>query len=188
MGQECKCFLFWTSNKRSLPWLVHSSFIIQVAFCSVSLTYPPVNGLVFTKKFLKTDSKSAADLLSVCRSLLKQYSNYTSFWQQICAFQLLLIWYKPHHPHPTPPIFGWKIESFQQFFGNEVSNSVEFFLWIPTKVSRLWALWFWKCIDFFALHGGFLHITSFIIGMLQALFFRKFRGGGCMGVCAKFFN
>ena len=89
---------------------------------------------------------------------------------------------------PHPPIFGWKIESFQQFFGNEVSNSVEFFLWIPTKVSRLWALWFWNCIDFFALHGGFLHITSFIIGMLQALFFRKFRGGGCMGVCAKFFN
>ena len=47
---------------------------------------------------------------------------------------------------------------------------------------------FESVLIFFALQGGFLHITSFIIGILQALFFREFRGGGCMGVCAKFLN
>ena len=82
-------------------------------------------------------------------------------WQQICAFQLLLFWYE------IPPIFGWQTRNFPYFFSNEVSNKVAFFLWILARVSRLWVL------DFFALHGGFLHITPFI-EMIQAWIFQVF--------------
>ena len=100
-------------------------------------------------------------------------------WQQIGAFQLLLFWNK------LPKCLGGKLESFPKFFSNEVCNSVAFFLWIPPRFSRLWALLFWKCIDFFPLHRGFLHITSFI-GMLQALFFQEFKVHGFMDVCVNF--
>ena len=102
-------------------------------------------------------------------------------WQQICAFQLLIFWYK------LPQFLGNKLKCFPQFFSNEVSNSVAFFLWIPPRVSRLRALLFWKSIDFFVLHGGFLHITSFI-GMLHAVFFQEFKVHGFMDVCATFLN
>ena len=39
LGQEYKCFFYWTRNKRSL--LLFSFFTIVVAFCSVSLKCPP---------------------------------------------------------------------------------------------------------------------------------------------------
>ena len=44
-----------------------------------------------------------------------------------------------------------------------------------------------KIYRFFALHGGFLHITSFI-GILQALFSQEFKVHGFMDVCAKLLN
>ena len=53
LGQEKKRFLYWTRNKRSLHWHVHPSFIIVVAFCSVSLTCPPVNELILLKNSSK---------------------------------------------------------------------------------------------------------------------------------------
>ena len=71
-------------------------------------------------------------------------------WQQICTFQLLIFWYK------LPQFLGSKPKCFPQFFSNDVSNKVTFFLWIPPRVSWLWDLLFWKCIIFFVLHGGFL--------------------------------
>ena len=46
---------------------------------------------------------------------------------------------------------------------------------------------FSKCLDFFALRGGFLHITSFI-GMIKALFFQGFKVHGFVDVCAKFLS
>ena len=46
---------------------------------------------------------------------------------------------------------------------------------------------FWKCIDFFALYGGFVHVTS-IIGVIQALFFQEFKVHGFVDVSAKFLN
>ena len=42
-----------------------------------------------------------------------------------------------------------------------------------------------KCIDFFVLHRGFLHMTLFL-GMLQALFFQEFEVSGFMDVCASY--
>ena len=102
-------------------------------------------------------------------------------WQQICALQLLLFWYKLHQ------FLVEKLESFPQFFSNEVSDSVAFFLWIPPRISKLWGLWFWKYVDFFVLHGDFLHITSFI-GMLLVLFFQKFKVHEFMDLCANFLN
>ena len=101
--------------------------------------------------------------------------------QQIYAFQLLLFCYK------LSQFLGDKLESFPQFFSNEVSNSVPFFLWVPPRVSRLWALLFWKCNNFFALPGGFLHKTTFI-GMLQVLFLQEFKVYRLMDVCAKCLN
>ena len=41
---------------------------------------------------------------------------------------------------------------------------------------------------FFLLHGGFLHIPLFIIGMLQALFFQIFNVPEFLDVHAKFLN
>ena len=43
-----------------------------------------------------------------------------------------------------------------------------------------------KMYRFFLLHGGFLHITSFI-EMLQALFFQIFKVHGFMNVRVNFF-
>ena len=40
---------------------------------------------------------------------------------------------------------------------------------------------------FFALHGGFLHITSFI-EMIQALFFQELKVHGVVDVCPNFLN
>ena len=53
LGQEYKCFLYWTRNKRSLVWLVYPSFIIVVALCSVSLTRDPVNDSILLKNLSK---------------------------------------------------------------------------------------------------------------------------------------
>ena len=62
---------------------------------------------------------------------------------------------------------------------------LQFFLWIPPRVSGLWALLFWKRVDIIAYYRRFLHITSFI-GMLQALFLQEFKVHRFMDVCAKF--
>ena len=53
LGKEYKCSLYWTRNKRTLPWLVYPSFIIMVAFCFVSLTCPLVNELILLKNSSK---------------------------------------------------------------------------------------------------------------------------------------
>ena len=53
LGKKYKCFSYWTSNKRSLLWLVYPSFITMVAFCSVSVTCPPVKDLVLLKNSSK---------------------------------------------------------------------------------------------------------------------------------------
>ena len=176
LGQKNKCFLYWTKNKRSLSG--------RLLFCFTDML--PFDWLDFTQKFLKKKSKDykqtyfflahlgpywnatwfLLNSLPFCDWLLYQQGLIMLLcWQQICAFQLLLFWYK------LPQFLGDKLESCQQFFTNEVSNSVAFFLWIPPIVSWLWDLLFWKYIDYFALHGGFFNITSFI-GMLQALFFQ----------------
>ena len=44
LGQEFKCFSYWTRNKEAS--FVYPSFIIMLAFCSVSLIWPPVNDLI----------------------------------------------------------------------------------------------------------------------------------------------
>ena len=108
-------------------------------------------------------------------------SNYTSLLAANLCFSVATFWYK------LVQFLGDNIESFPQLFSNEVSNSLPFLLWIHLRVSRLWAILLWKCINFFALHGGFLHITSFI-GILQGSFFQRFKVHGFMDVCAKFLN
>ena len=137
-------------------------------------------------------------LPSASRSLLKRHvlaqftasfwlvalstgSNYTSLLAANLCFSVATFWYK------LVQFLGDNIQSFPQLFSNEVSNSLPFLLWIHLRVSRLWAILLWKCINFFALHGGFLHITSFI-GILQGSFFQGFKVHGFMDVCARFLN
>ena len=156
-----------------IPFLHNSGSLL---FCFTDMS--SCEWLDITQKILQTSLENTGDLLcpSASRSILKRHvvlakfvtyfwlvalstgSNYDMLlcWQQVSEFQLLLFWYK------LPQFSGDKLESFPQFFSNEVSNSVAFFLWILPWVSRLWALLFWKCIDFFTLHRGFLHIISFI--------------------------
>ena len=43
-------------------------------------------------------------------------------WQQICAFQFPLFWYK------LAQVLGDKVESFPYFFSSEVCHSMSFFL------------------------------------------------------------
>ena len=116
-GEEYKCFPYWTRNKRNLLWLVYSSFIIIVAFCSVSLTCPPVNGFILLKHSSKQSWKIQQNYFSLVR--LGPYWNDMWFllnlvpvsdwllhqqglvmlpcWQQICALRLPPFWYKISH-------------------------------------------------------------------------------------------
>ena len=75
LGQEYKCFLYQTRNKRKLLWLVYPSYRIAVAFCRLWQTCALVNYLIFTKNFLKTNLKYTANLPlpSAPRSLLKRH-------------------------------------------------------------------------------------------------------------------
>ena len=70
---------YWTRNKRNLLWFVYPSYIIEVAFCLVSLTCPPVNEFKnefkTQIKFLKSNLKSTENLPlpRKFRSLLKRH-------------------------------------------------------------------------------------------------------------------
>ena len=71
LGRESKCFPYWTRNKKRILWLLYPSFILMVAFCSVS-DMSSCEWLGFTQKFLKTNLKNTDFLLrSASRSLLK---------------------------------------------------------------------------------------------------------------------
>ena len=87
-------------------------------------------------------------------------------WQQICAFRLLLFWYK------IPPVFGCQLETFHS---SSVMRSLTVWHFSYEYLQEFlgYESLFWKYIDLFALHISFLGITSFI-EMIQALIFRIF--------------
>ena len=182
LGQECKYFLYWTRYKRNLLWLVHSSFITVVTFCPVSQTCPPVNDLILLK-ILKTNLSNTADLSFVVH--LGPYWNVIWFllnslpisdwllyqqglimflhWLQICAFSCYFFGINS----PNFWMTNWKV-----FRNSSVMKSLTV-----------------RHFSYEYLHKflGFLHIALFI-GMLQALFFQKFKVRWFMDVCARFLN
>ena len=78
-----------------------------------------------------------------------------------------------------------KLKSFPQLISNEVSDCVPNFLWLRSKVSRLWELLFWESTNFFSPHRDLLLISTFI-GRLHCLSFQSIGDHRCVYVCAKF--
>ena len=91
-------------------------------------------------------------------------------WQQICAFHLLFFWYK------IAPVFGWQLETFHS---SSVMRSLTVWHFSYEYLQEFlgYESLFWKYIDFFAVHGGFLHVTLFI-EITQALIFQVFKVHG----------
>ena len=161
--------LYSFTDMSSCKWLDFYSKLLQLTFLFLAHLCPYWNTMWFLLNSLLN-----SDWLLYQQGLIMLLC-----WEQICAFRFLLFWYK------LPQLLDDKLESFSQLFCNEVFNSVPFFLWIPPRVSRLWTILFWKCINFFTRHWGFLHINSFT-GMLQVSFLQEFKVHGFMDVCATF--
>ena len=98
-------------------------------------------------------------------------------WQQISCYFFVI---------KSVQILGDKLETFHNCSAMK-SQTVWHFSYEYLQEFPGYESLFWKCISFFAFHGGFLHITSFI-EMIQTLIFQLFKVHGFVDVCAKFLN